>query len=424
MSDVRLPAEIARTLVTPPAYATDELFNAYRWMRANNPLGIAENEGFDPFWVVTKHADILEISRNNARFPSAVRATTLTTKSGDARAHAITGTPHLVKSLVQMDEPEHMKYRALTQAWFMPANIKKREEDVRALARDAVEGFVDQPGRCDFVRDVALHYPLRVVMNILGVPQEDMPRMLKLTQELFGAQDPETRRFQEALSDDQYAQILLAVVQDFTDYFEAISADRRANPRDDLATLIANAQIDGQPLPPFERTGYYTIIATAGHDTTSSSTAGAMWALATQPGLLEQVKEDPARIPALIEEAIRWTTPVKTFMRSAAEDTELRGRSIAKGDWLMLCYASGNRDEEVFPNPDTFDITRKPNRQLAFGFGAHLCLGQHLARMEMRILFEELLPRLKSVRLDGDPRYSESWFVNGLKTLPIAFELA
>jgi cytochrome P450 len=424
VSDLKLPQNIADVLVNPATYATDELHNTYRWMRANNPLGVAEVEGFDPFWVVTKHADILEISRNNALFPSAVRPTTLTNKAGEARARAITGTPHLVKSLVQMDEPEHMKYRMLTQAWFMPASIKKREEDVRALAKDAVAQFVTLPGKCDFVKDVALHYPLRVVMKILGVPQEDYPRMLRLTQELFGAQDPDTQRFQEALTVEQYMQLLLAVVQDFSTYFEAISADRRANPRDDLATLLANAQIDGQPMGQFEATGYYTIVATAGHDTTSSSTAGAMWALATQPGLLERVRADLSLVPALIEEAIRWTTPVKTFMRSATADTALRGRTIKDGDWLMLCYASGNRDEEIFPNPDTFDITRTPNRQLAFGSGAHLCLGQHLARMEMRILFEELLPRLKSVSLDGAPRYTESWFVNGLKALPISFALA
>lgn len=420
----KLPGHIAETLVTHAAYASEGLFDAYRWMRANNPLGVAEVEGFDPFWAVTKHADILEISRNNARFPSAARAATLTTKAGDARAHAITGTPHLVRSLVQMDEPDHMKYRLLTQAWFMPQSIKKREEEIRALAKEAVAGFVALPGRCDFVKDVALHYPLRVVMNILGVPPEDFPRMLRLTQELFGASDPDTQRFRDALSDEQFAQILLAVIQDFTDYFGAISADRRAHPRDDLATLIANAEIDGAPIGAFEATGYYMIVATAGHDTTSSSTAGAMWALATQPGLLERVKADPALIPALIEEAIRWTTPVKTFMRSAAEDAGLRGRRIKKGDWLMLCYASGNRDEEVFEHSDRFDIDRTPNRQLAFGIGAHLCLGQHLARMEMRILFEELLPKLKSVKLAGEPRYSESWFVNGLKTLPIEFELA
>jgi cytochrome P450 len=424
MQTARIPDDVAQTLVSSPAYASDAIHEAYHWLRMNNPLGVAEVEGFDPFWVVTKHADILEISRNNALYLSAARGTTLTSQAGEARARAITGTPHLVRSLVQMDEPDHMKYRLLTQAWFMPANVRKREADIRALAKQAVETLATLPGRCDFVKGIALHYPLRVVMNILGVPEEDFGRMLRLTQELFGASDPDTERFKAALSDEQFAQLLIGVVQDFTDYFEAITADRRANPRDDLATLLANAEIDGAPLPPFERTGYYTIIATAGHDTTSSSTAGAMWALATQQGLLDRVKADPSLIPALIEEAIRWTTPVKTFMRSAAQDTELRGRQIKQNDWLMLCYASGNRDEEVFPNPDTFDITRTPNRQIAFGNGAHLCLGQHLARLEMRILFEEMLPRLRSVGLDGEPRYSESFFVSGLKALPIKFELA
>jgi hypothetical protein len=424
MSALKLPIHIAETLVQPAAYATDRLHDAYRWMRAHNPLGIAEVEGFDPFWVVTKHADILEISKNNALFLSGARATTLTNKEADARARAITGTPHLVRSLVQMDAPDHMKYRTLTQAWFMPQNVKKREDDIRALAKQTVADFVALPGRCDFVKDVALHYPLRVVMNILGVPPEDYPRMLRLTQELFGATDPDTQRFQAALTTEQYLQLMMAVVQDFSDYFGKISEDRRKHPRDDLATLIANAEIDGVPMGPIEATGYYTIVATAGHDTTSSSTACAMWALATVPGLLDRIRGDLSLAPALIEEAIRWATPVKTFMRSASDDAELRGRKIAKGDWLMLCYASGNRDEEVFPHPDVFDIDRTPNRQLAFGFGAHLCLGQHLARLEMRILFEELLPRLKSVRLDGEPRYVESYFVNGLKALPIAFELA
>jgi cytochrome P450 len=424
MTDNTIPGDIAGALVEPSAYASNRIFDAYAWLRTNNPLGVADIEGYDPFWVVTKHADILEVSRNNALYPSGARATTLVNKSGDQRARAITGgSPHLVRSLVQMDEPDHMKYRLLSQAWFMPQSIKKREEDIRTLAKDAVAQFVKLPGECDFVKDVALHYPLRVVMNILGVPPEDFDRMLRLTQELFGSSDPDTERFKAALTDEQFMQLLMGVVQDFGDYFGAITADRRKNPRDDLATLIANAKVDGQQIPDLEATGYYTIVATAGHDTTSSSTAGAMWALATQAGLLERVRGDLNLAPKLIEEAIRWTTPVKTFMRSASADTELRGRKIKEGDWLMLCYASGNRDEEVFPHPDTFDIDRTPNRQVAFGMGAHLCLGQHLARMEMRILFEELLPRLKSVKLAGEPRYTESAFVNGLKTLPIAFEL-
>ncbi len=422
-SSLFLPDHIAETLVTPAAYATDALFDAYRWIRANNPLGVAMHPEFDPFWVVSKHADILYISRNNNLFHSGDRATTLANKATDALARKITGTPHLVRSLVQMDEPDHMKYRQLTQAWFMPPNLKKRTDEIQAIAEKTVKRMAAKGGRCDFVADVALYYPLEVVMNILGVPEEDFPRMLKLTQEIFGPQDPDTARLYGDVPIEDLVMALQSVIDDFAEYFGKISADRRAHPRDDLATLIANAQIDGKPIGTFEATGYYIIVATAGHDTTSSSTSGAMWALATQPGLLDRVKTDPSLIPALIEEAIRWATPVKTFMRSATEDTELRGRAIAKGDWLMLCYASGNRDEEVFPDPDTFNIDRKPNQQLAFGSGAHSCLGQHLARMEMKALFEALLPRLKSVRLAGEPRYIESSFVNGLKSLPIVYEM-
>ncbi|WP_296599039.1 cytochrome P450, partial [Phenylobacterium sp.] len=182
--------------------------------------------------------------------------------------------------------------------------------------------------------------------------------------------------------------------------------------------------IDGQPISDLEAMSYYIIVATAGHDTTSSSTAGAMWALAENPGEFRKVKQDPSLIPGLVDESIRWTTPVKTFMRTATADTEVRGRKVKQGDWLMLCYASGNRDEEVFDAPDTFQVDRKPNKHLAFGYGAHLCLGQHLAKMEMRVLWEELLPRLESVEISGTPALSEAFFVNGPKRLPIRFRMA
>ncbi len=421
---IRIPDDIARNLVDPTAYADDRLHQTYSWLRANNPLGVAEVEGFDPFWVVSRHADILEVSRQNALFHNGDRPTTLTTQFGEARAREITGgSPHLVRSLVQMDAPDHPKYRALTQGWFMPPNIKKLEDGIRVIARAAVERMAATGGRCDFVADVALAYPLHVVMSILGVPEQDEPRMLMLTQELFGAQDPDTQRAVETLDADAYAAMIQAVVADFAVYFGAISADRRANPREDLATVIANAMIDGEPISDLEATGYYVIVATAGHDTTSSSLAGGLWALAEDPALLAKVQADPSLIPGFVDESIRWTTPVKTFMRSATEATELSGRAIAKGDWLMLCYASGNRDEDVFEEPFAFRPDRKPNKHLAFGYGAHLCLGQHLAKMEMRILLEELLPRLKSVALDGQPKLTQSWFVNGPKSLPIRFEL-
>jgi cytochrome P450 len=423
--EIRIPAAIAEPLVDPRAYADGRIFDSYAWLRANNPVGRAEVEGFDPFWVVTKHADILEVSRQNELFHSGDRATTLTNQAADAHVREMTGgSPHLVRSLVQMDAPDHPKYRALTQAWFMPQNIRKLEDRIRQIAEASVERMAATGGTCDFVREVALHYPLHVVMEILGVAEADEPRMLMLTQEMFGAADPELAREGGAPDQARDMGAIQAVIADFYNYFGRISADRRAQPQGDLATVIANATIDGEPISELEALSYYVIVATAGHDTTSSTTAGALWALAEHPDQLAWVKEDLSRVPNLIEEAIRWTTPVKTFMRSATADAEVGGRKIAKGDWLMLCYASGNRDEAVFDQPERFDAARTPNRQLAFGYGAHLCLGQHLARMEMRILYEALLPRLKSVSLAGEGKLSMSTFVNGPKTLPIRFQLA
>ena len=423
-----IPLDVAQVLVDPAAYADDRLHEAYSWLRANEPFGKAVVEGFRPFWVATRHADILEISRRNDTFHSGDLPTVLVNQADEARTREITGTPHMVRSLVQMDAPDHPKYRALTQGWFMPTGIKPMEGEMREIARRAVERMVakgqETGGVCDFAKDVAAGYPLHVIMNILGVPEDDEQRMLMLTQQAVGVQDPETTGARAALTAEQIRTMFQMVIQEFTRYFAAISADRRANPRDDLATVIANALIDGEPISDVEATGYYIIVATAGHDTTSSSTASALWALASDPELFARVKADLSLIPRLIDEAIRWATPVKTFMRAATQDVEIGGRQIAKGDWIMLAYASGNRDETVFDAPFTFNIDRKPNKQLAFGYGAHLCLGQHLAKMEMRILFEELLPRLKSVRLNGEPTFVKATFVNGLKTLPIAFELA
>ncbi|MFN3521751.1 MAG: cytochrome P450 [Phenylobacterium sp.] len=423
LSDTRIPGEIAANLVDPAAYADARIHDSYRWLRANAPLSVAEPDGFDPFWVVTRHADILEISRQNGLFLSGARSPTLVSADVDAKVRAaMGGSPHLLRTLIHMDAPDHPKYRAMTQAWFMPQNLRGLEDRIRQIARTSVDKMLATGGECDFVRQVALHYPLHVVMEILGVPEEDEPRMLTLTQELFGAADPELSR-KDAPPPDPMAALSQGVIADFYAYFSRLSADRRANPRGDLASVIANSQVDGQPISELEAMSYYIIVATAGHDTTSSSTGGALWALAERPGELAKLQADPSLIPGLVEESIRWTTPVKTFMRTVAEDTEFEGRKLAKNDWMMLCYASGNRDESVFEDPDEFRVDRKPNKQLAFGYGAHLCLGQHLARMEMRILWEELIPRLKTLELAGEPKMSQATFVNGPKTLPIRFTI-
>jgi cytochrome P450 len=426
MSDVRIDDDRVWAAIDPKNYADDSVHDAFRWLRANNPLGRAELPEFDPFWIVTKHADILEVSRQNDLFHNGDLQTTLTPKSIDQKVRAMTGgSPHLVRSLVQMDAPDHPKYRVMTQAWFLPQNIRRLEDRIRQIAREHIDRMADMGGECDFVNDVALTFPLRVIMEILGVPESDEPRMLKLTQELFGSTDPDLNRTHAEVGEDFEANLAMvqSVIGDFFSYFDAITQDRRAHPTDDLATLIANGTIDGQPLGAFEAMSYYVIVATAGHDTTSSSTAGAVWGMCQYPQEFAKAKADPSLIPGLVDEAIRWTTPVKHFMRSATADTELRGRQIKKGDWLFLSYPSGNRDEEVFDEPDAFRIDRKPNKHLAFGYGAHVCLGQHLAKMEMRILFEELLSRVKTLELNGEPRRSAATFVGGPKTGPIRYSM-
>ena len=423
---MRISDEIARTIIDPYAYADGKrIDDAFAQLRRELPLGVAQPEGFDPFWVVTRHADILEVERQNDLFHNGDRSATLTTIEADRKVREMMGgSPHLVRSLVQMDNPDHMAYRRLTQGWFMPQNLRKLEDRIREIARGFIDRMAAQGDKCDFARDVAFLYPLHVVMEVIGVPESDEPRMLKLTQELFGSADPELNR---SGSNDQGTEVgvdsIQSVVMDFMTYFNAMTEDRRANPRDDLASVIANGQIEGQPLGYLEAMSYYIIAATAGHDTTSSTTAGALWALAANPDQFAKVKANPALIPGLVEESIRWVTPVKHFMRTATADAEVGGQKIAKGDWMMLCYPSGNRDEAVFKDPFTFDVERSPNKHVAFGYGAHVCLGQHLGRMEMRILWEELLPRLQSVELDGEPRNMVANFVCGPKAVPIRFKM-
>ncbi len=403
-------------ITTPQAFSDPATLLAnYQRMRAEDPVCFVEPAGYRPYWAVTKHADIIEIEKQNERFINDPRLIVMPAEAEQMILDATGGSNHLIRSLVDMDNPDHHKYRILTQAWFMPGNVKKRAEAVEGLAKHFIDKMADLGGECDFVRDVAVWFPLRVVMQILGVPEEDEPRMLQLTQELFGGEDPEFGRSEFAIDAN--------VVIDFHNYFSKITADRRANPKDDVASVIANAEIDGEPIPELEAMSYYMIVATAGHDTTSSSTAGGLLALMENPDQMAMLKKDMSLLPGAVEEMIRWVTPVKHFCRTATEDYELRGRQIKKGDTLVMCYWSGNRDEEVFANAARFDITRSPNPQIAFGHGAHKCLGMHLARMEMAALYRELLARLDHVELAGEPTYVAANFVSGLKSLPIRYKM-
>ena len=423
----------ARAVIDPQSYAAwDPLLDLFDRLREETPVAWVEGPASEagplhpPFWLVTRYDDVMRVSKDNATFLNHPQTVVFSLTDGIEFAKSLTGgSPHMVASLVTFDAPTHMKYRKLTQEWFMPKNLRGLEDEIRGIAHDAVDRLLAAGTEADFCKLVSQPYPLHVVMQILGVPEADEPRMLMLTQQMFGGQDEELNRSGMAeLTQEQIIQLVAGAVKDFEAYFAGLTAEKRARPTGDVASTIANAVVDGAPLNDRDMMGYYIIVAAAGHDTTSASTAGAMLALARDPEQWARVRADRALLPGIVEEAIRWTSPVQHFMRTAAEDTELGGQRIAKGDWLMINYVAANHDPAQFENPRKFDAARSPNRHLAFGAGAHQCLGLHLARLEMRILFETLLDRIESVELAGEPRRAKSTFVGGLKTLPLRFNPA
>jgi cytochrome P450 len=375
-------------------------------------IHLVEAPGYAPFWAVVDHAAVMDVERRAMVFHNAPRPV-ITSLEQDAKRQ------RELKALIHMDGIEHAQHRRLTADWFKPSAIGRLDDRLDSLSRSVLQRMRDMGGDCDFVPEVALPYPLQVILEILGLPETDYPRMLRLTQQLFGQEDPELQR------EPQSPEAREAVVQDFFDYFRSLSADRRARPTDDLATLIANGLIDGQPLGELEMLGYYIIVATAGHDTTSNAMSGGMHLLATNPDQLALLQSQPQLLVNAIEEMLRRVSPVRHFMRTVGEPTVVAGQELQPGDRLYLSYKAANLDPEVFPHPQRFDITREnAGKHVSFGYGAHFCLGAQLARNEMRSLFSHLVPRLQHLELRGEPRMSRTSLVGGWKNLPIGFALA
>lgn len=413
------PDEAGLVFVTPEAYADEAHFDAAcAVLRRDDPVHLVEHPDFAPFHVITKHADVLEIELHHNQWHNAPKPVLSNLEADRRRAEQ----GDLLRTLIHMDEPDHRAYRGVTSDWFLPKNLATLEGRLAGLADQMVDKMAGMGGECDFARDVAMQYPLQVILAILGLPESDYPRMLQLTQELFGAADDELGRGR-SLED------LVAVINDFFVYFTALTEERRANPTDDLASTIANATLpdehgEQQPLGVMETISYYVIVATAGHDTTASAMAGGMQALIENPDQLERLRQDPSLIPTAVDEMIRWVTPVKHFMRNATEPYDLRGHHFEPGDAVLLSYPSANRDEDVYPDPFRFDVGRTPNKHLAFGFGVHYCLGAMLARMELKAMLTALVPRLESIELAGRPELMKTLFVGGLKRLPIHYSLS
>jgi cytochrome P450 len=403
--------EAAKVFADPKAYTNEpKLHAALSHLRAHAPVSWVDVPNYRPFWAITKHADIMAIERVNTLFTNSPRPVLMTAESDELQAGVG------ISTLIHMDDPEHRVVRAIGADWFRPKAMRAMKVRVDELAKRYVDQMLAAGNECDFVQEVAVNFPLYVIMSLLGVPESDFPRMLQYTQELFGNDDVE---FSQGASKEEQ----LAVLLDMFGYFTALTASRRENPTEDLASAIANARVDGEPLSDVDTVSYYVIIATAGHDTTSATISGGLHALIENPDQLQRLKDNPELIPLATEEMIRWVTPVKEFMRTASEDTTVRGVPIAAGESVLLSYASANRDEEIFDDPFRFDVGRDPNKHVAFGYGVHFCLGAALARMEVNSFFSELVPRLNSVELAGAPEYIATIFVGGLKHLPIRYSL-
>ncbi len=385
-------------------------------VRRTQPVLLVEDAGYTPFYVLTRHHDVFDVSRDNEGWANTTNSVLGT--DADRVRMVESGIPE-PQSLVHLDGKKHRDHRAVTNDWFKPAVVKHRQPRIDELADLFVQRMRDLGGECDFAKDIAQPYTLRVIMDIYGVPEADEPLMMDLTQGIFGAADPE---FLGDAGDP--GERVMASIMNFVQYFGELTEDRRACPMDDLASVIANGQVDGEPMGDIERLWYYIIVATAGHDTTSFALAGGLEQLARDPDQLWSLQGDDDKVNRAADEVIRWTSPVRHFLRYATEDQEVGGVTMPEGTRVLLSYPAANRDPEVFASPNTFDVTRaEADKLLSFGVGAHFCLGAQFARREVRTMLSRLSRELTSLELAGDPEWALSHFVSGVKHLPIRYTM-
>ncbi len=398
---------------SPEAYAGEAGIAArFAAMRAQGDVLWIEQEPYRPFWAVLRHKDIMEIERNSKVWLNAPRLTLLPAWFEDRTIAQFGSRTGPVRTLLDMDEPDHRKHRQLTQSWFNSRFLDTLRERMKLLAREYVDKIARLAplGPFDFVEEIAVPYPLIMITSILGLPESDAPLVLRLTQELFGASDPDR---------NANGDFGLATAMEFFGYLGGVVQQRRQAPQDDLMSVIATATIDGAPVSDMDTLSYGMLLAAAGHDTTSSSVGVGMMQLARNPDQFAKLQADPALVAPAAQEIFRWATPVRHFMRTAAVDTKIAGQHITAGEQVAILYLSGNRDERAFDEPDAFRIDRTPNRHLGFGYGAHHCLGRILAEMELEALFAEIAARVATITLAGEPEWVKTNHTGGLKRLPV-----
>ena len=402
-------------IVSPDVYANPELLHArYARYRREEPVTWIDQEPYRPFWAVTRHADIMEVERQHQIFINEPRVTLVPREVEDQTTAALGKRTAMVRSLLDMDEPDHRKYRAVAQSWFMGPGVARFQSRVDTVCSNWIDRMQEQGGQCDFAADIANFVPLAVIMTILGLPESDMQFVLRSTQQLFGASDPDMQ--------DDSGDYGRTVFMQLIGYLGELVERRRREPTDDLASVIANGVIDGAPMAMLETLSYLLVTSTAGHETTASALAGGLLAMLQNPDQLQLLRERPELwSEGAADEVVRWVTPIRHMMRTATQDYVLRGQQIKVGDSLAMLYLSANRDEEAFVDPFRFDVQRTNSRHLAFGFGVHFCLGRLLALNEIKSFFKQLLQRVEHIELAGEAVQAQSNFVGTLKSLPVRY---
>ncbi len=396
------------------AFAEAVPHETFRWLRANAPVYWYDWPLGQGYWCITKYRDIVEVSRDHATFSSEIGGANLEDLDEEQR--------RIRQSMLETDPPQHTRLRALVNRDFTPRMLNPYEPFLRELARR----FIDEARgerEFDFVTMLAKPFPINVLVRLLGAPPEDTDRLIELSDRLIGNTDPELADVLLDSPESEKYRLLpfrSPAAAELFQYGHDLSSQRRTEPRDDIVSKLVRAEVDGDRLSQREFDTMFLLLVVAGNETTRAALAQGIHAFTENPRALADLRNDLSLSKTAADEILRWASPVLHFRRTATCDTEIRGQAIRAGDKVVTWYVSGNRDEEVFDKPFTFDIRRTPNDHLAFGRGGpHFCLGANLARLEIRIMLEELLPVLRSVELNGAPERMRSNFTNAYKRLPI-----
>jgi cytochrome P450 len=399
------PADIdlaAVDLMDPEWFRDGPPHELFARMRAETPVRWNEVPGYGGFWSVTRHADVSAISRDTATFSS-------------HRAGVFLNPDQVVpldltrNLLLYKDPPEHTKYRKILQSAFVPHTVRQLEDDVRARVTRVIDEVIER-GACDFAADIAVPIPLGVLAQLMGLPDEDIPRLYEWTEQIEAAQ----RSRESAAATETFVEM--------AGYLHEQIARQATEGGDSLVMRMREAEVDGQRLDDSEILVFFGLLVFAGNDTTRNTTATGLLALLEHPDQLALLRDDPSLIPQAVEEILRFTSVVNYFVRTATGDTEVGGQKVAEGEKVLIWYTSASRDEEVYADPQRFDATRAEHDHKAFGGGGrHFCLGAGLARLELRIIFEEVLRRMPDIAQAGDPERLQSSWANSLTSLPVTF---